>query len=71
MKTQMQPKKTKFKRLHKGTILSCEHRVSALRLQQGAFGLRVLKSGRLTAKQLEQARRKISKARKKKEKQKI
>lgn len=64
-----QPKKTKFKRLHKGTIRRCEYRVSARRLQHGSFGLRVLKSGRLTAKQLEQARRKILRFRKKKEKQ--
>ena len=67
----MQPKKTKFKRLHKGSIQNCEYRQSALKLQQASYGLRVLKSGRLNAKQLEQARRKISKIRKKKEKQKI
>lgn len=69
MLSQWQPKKTKFKRLQKGTIRKCEYRASALRMQQGSYGLRVLRSGRLTAKQLEQARRKISKIRKRKEKQ--
>jgi len=66
-----QPKYTKFKRLHKGTIRKCQYRLSAKYLQQGSAGLRVLKSGRFTQKQLEQARRKIVTVRKRKEKQKI
>jgi len=71
MRVVWQPKKTKFKRLHKGTTLSCEYRQSACKLQQGAIGLKVLRSGSLTSRQLEQVRRKISRVRKKKEKQKI
>ena len=66
-----QPKKTKFKRLHKGTLNKCRYKKSAITTTQGVFGLKVLKSVRLNSKQLEQVRRKIISVRKKKEKQKI
>lgn len=71
MVSNWQPKKVKFKRLQKGRITKIEYRISARQLPQASFGLRVLKSGRLTAKQLEQARKKIIKIRQKREKQKI
>jgi large subunit ribosomal protein L16 len=71
MITTWQPKRTKFKRLHKGVVQKCQYKSSAVQLRQGVIGLRVLKSGRLTAKQLEQTRRKMITVRKKKEKQKI
>jgi large subunit ribosomal protein L16 len=57
--------------LHKGGVQKCQYKLSAGQLQQAAVGLRILKSGQLTAKQLEQMRRKIITVRKKKEKQKI
>jgi len=57
--------------LHKGVVQKCQYRAAANRIQQGFFGLRILKRGKLTAKQLEQMRRKIIKVRKKREKQKI
>lgn len=66
-----QPKKTKFKRLHKGTLKKCRYKKSCVTTTQGVFGLKVLKSVRLNSKQLEQVRRKIISVRKKKEKQKI
>jgi len=66
-----QPKRTKFKRLQKGTLRKCQYRLSAKYLQQGYAGLRILKSGRFTQKQLEQARRKIVTVRKRKEKQRL
>lgn len=66
-----QPKKTKFKRLQKGVVHRCRYKQSAIRSHQGVYGLRVLKSTRFTAKQLEQARRRILTIRKKREKQKI
>lgn len=66
-----QPKNIKFKRLHKGRITKIEYRNSARQLFQGSFGLRILKSGRLSAKQLEQAKKKIISIRQKREKQKI
>jgi large subunit ribosomal protein L16 len=66
-----QPRQTKFKRLHKGKIKKCRFKRSARTTQDGICGLIILKSMRLTVKQLEQARRKIMTVRKKKEKQKI
>jgi len=62
----LKPKREKFKRLHKGLVPKCQFRSSAVRPQQGALALCALKSGLLTAKQLEQARRKIILFRKKK-----
>lgn len=38
---------------------SFKHKNSSRSLQQGAIGLRVLKSGQLTGRQLEQARREL------------
>ena len=71
MLTNWRPKQTKFKRLQKGIIKKCNYSFSATRVQQGSMGLRILKSGILTSRQLEQARRKMLTFRKKKEKQKI
>jgi len=71
MLTNWKPNQTKFKRLQKGVIKKCQYSFSAMCLQQGSVGLRILKSGILTAKQLEQARRKIIRFRKKKHKQHI
>jgi len=64
-----QPKETKFKRLQKGCIKKCRFKITARITQEGICGLKILKSTRLTAKQLEQARRKILSVRKRKEKQ--
>lgn len=66
-----QPKQFKFKRLQKGVLKNCQFKVTASKPHQGSIGLRALKSGVLTSKQLEQARRKLLKFRKKKEKNKI
>jgi len=71
MQTKWQPKRSKFKRLHKGVIKKCQYRLSTKFVQQGYAGLRVLKSGRFTPKQLEQSRRKLLVVKKKKEKQRI
>jgi len=71
MLLRLKPKREKFKRLHKGLVSKCQFRSSAIYPQQGAVALRALKSGLLTAKQLEQARRKIILFKKKKHKQKI
>ena len=64
-----QPKQTKFKRLQKGNVKKCKFKLTSRVTQLGLCGLKILKSFRLTAKQLEQARRKILSVRKKKEKQ--
>lgn len=66
-----QPKQTKFKRLQKGDLKKCRYKMTARGAQKGICGLRILKSTRLTVKQLEQARRKILTVRKKREKQTI
>lgn len=66
-----QPKRTKFKRLQKGALQKCQFRLSVQSLQQGIAGLRVIKSGRLSIKQLEQSRRKLLTVRRKNEKQKL
>jgi len=68
MQTKWQPKRSKFKRLHKGVIKKCQYRLSTKFVQQGYAGLRVLKSGRFTPKQLEQSRRKLLVVKKKKRK---
>lgn len=64
-----QPKQTKFKRLQKGGIKKCRFKPTSRTTQFGLYALKILKSTRLTAKQLEQVRRKILSVRKKKEKQ--
>lgn len=71
MLAKWQPKRTKFKRVHKGTLHRCQYRKTTLRLQQGFAGLRMLKSGHLVIKQLEPARRKIFSVKKKHTKQKL
>ena len=62
------PKNSKFKRLHKGFISSIEYKKSAINLYYGVFGLKVLKRSRLTVKQLNAAKQKITRTIKKKEK---
>lgn len=53
------PKKTKYKKLYRGRISGKEYRVN--RLAFGSVGVKVLKSGRINAKQLEALRKQISK----------
>jgi len=65
------PKKFKFKRLHKGIVKKCCYRPSASKTHHGVFGIKILKSARLTAKQLEQANRRFLTVRKKREKYKF
>lgn len=62
------PKNSKFKRLHKGMITSIEYKKSANRLYYGVYGLQILKNGRLTVKQLNAAKQKITRVIRKKEK---
>ncbi len=56
----MQPKNTKFRKAHKGRI----HGVAkgGFRLSYGAFGLKALEPERITARQIEAARRAITRA---------
>ncbi|MBL8552086.1 MAG: 50S ribosomal protein L16 [Hyphomonadaceae bacterium] len=54
----MQPKKTKFRRAHKGRIKGLA--TSGANLDFGAFGLKALEPERLTARQIEAARRAIT-----------
>lgn len=61
------PKKSKFKRLHKGKVRHITFKKSTTNFAQGSFGLKVLKFTRLTAIQLEAARRKIAKGIKRKD----
>ena len=56
------PKKTKFKKLHKGHLSSIERKGTATRLHYGLYGLKILKASRLESTQLEAARRQISRA---------
>lgn len=62
------PNKTKFKRLQKGTIKPIEFKKTSTNIYFGYFGLKALKSGRVSARQIEAARRMISKHIRKKEK---
>jgi large subunit ribosomal protein L16 len=57
----LQPKKTKFKKQHKGILTPIEWKISSYRISYGIYGIQVLKSLRITLKQLETARRQISK----------
>jgi large subunit ribosomal protein L16 len=68
MSTFWTPNKTKFKRLQKGIIKPIEFKKTSTNIYFGYFGLKALKNGRITAKQLEAARRMISKHIRKKEK---
>ncbi|MDD3029679.1 MAG: 50S ribosomal protein L16 [Alphaproteobacteria bacterium] len=56
----MQPKNTKYRKAHKGRI----HGVAkgGFRLSYGAFGLKALEPERITARQIEAARRAITRA---------
>ena len=61
------PKKTKFKKLHKGHLQAFERKKTTTTLYYGLYGLKVLKSSRLDSRQLEAARRQISRQLKKHE----
>ncbi|MET0181502.1 MAG: 50S ribosomal protein L16 [Caulobacterales bacterium] len=54
----MQPKKTKFRRAHKGRIKGVTE--AGAMLNFGAFGLKALEPERVTARQIEAARRAIT-----------
>jgi large subunit ribosomal protein L16 len=54
----LQPKKTKFRRAHKGRIRGLA--TSGAGLNFGAFGLKALEPERVTARQIEAARRAIT-----------
>jgi large subunit ribosomal protein L16 len=54
----MQPKKTKFRRAHKGRIHGDSK--GATKLDFGAYGLKALEPERVTARQIEAARRAIT-----------
>ena len=54
------PKRTKFRKVQKGRVSGLM--VPKKRLAFGAHGLRVLESGRITARAIESARRAISRA---------
>ena len=54
----MQPKKTKFRRAFKGRIKGLSHAGAALNF--GQFGLKALEPERVTARQIEAARRAIT-----------
>jgi ribosomal protein L16/L10AE len=54
------PKKTKFKKLHKGHLQPLERKTTTTQVYYGLYGLKILKSSRLESTQLEAARRQIS-----------
>jgi large subunit ribosomal protein L16 len=54
----MQPKKTKYRRAHKGRIKGVAH--AGATLSFGSFGLKALEPERVTARQIEAARRAIT-----------
>ena len=56
----MQPKRTKFRKQFKGRIHG--KATSAQKLNNGEYGLKALERGRLTARQIEAARRAITRA---------
>ena len=51
----LQPKKTRYRKAHKGRIHGLASRASELNF--GQFGLKAMRAGRLTARQIEAARR--------------
>ena len=51
----LQPKKTKFRKAHKGRIHGLAN--TGAELSFGQFGLKAMRAGRLTARQIESARR--------------
>ncbi len=54
----LQPKRTKFRKMHKGRIHGVAHRGSSLNF--GSFGLKTLEPERITSRQIEAARRAIT-----------
>jgi large subunit ribosomal protein L16 len=56
----LSPKKTKYRKAHKGRIKGVA--TSGTQLNFGAFGLKALEPDRLTARQIEAARRAITRA---------
>ena len=56
----MQPKNTKYRKAHKGRIHGAAK--GGFRLSYGAFGLKALEPERITARQIEAARRAITRA---------
>lgn len=67
-KTILLPKITKFKKQQKGHLKQIERKKSASNLYYGIYGLKVLKYSRLDSRQLEAARKQISRNLKKQEK---
>jgi len=61
------PKKTKFKKLQKGHLQPFERKVTTTQVYYGLYGLKILKYSRLDSRQLEAARRQISRQLKKQE----
>ena len=61
------PKKTKFKKLHKGHLPRLEKKATSSSVYYGLYGLKILTSARLESQQLEAARRQISRQLKKHE----
>ncbi len=60
-----QPKKTKFKRLHKGRVKAQTYKKTNTNLIFGVWGLQLLKTVKLTGNQIEAARRMMSRSLKK------
>ena len=56
----LSPKRTKYRKAHKGRIHGVAR--SGFRLSYGAFGLKALEPERITARQIEAARRAITRA---------
>jgi len=54
----LRPRQTKFRKLFKGKIKGVEQK--AINLQFGSYGLKALEIGRISAKQIEAARRTIT-----------
>lgn len=54
----LQPKRTKFRKMHKGRNRGLAHRGSTVSF--GEFGLKSVERGRMTARQIEAARRTIT-----------
>jgi large subunit ribosomal protein L16 len=62
------PKRQKFNKLHKGSVTPVSYTKSTTSLQIGRFGLKLLKNGRISSKQLNAAKQIITKVIRKKEK---
>ena len=54
----LQPKRTKFRKMHKGRIHGVAHRGSTLNF--GSYGLKTVEPERITSRQIEAARRAIT-----------